>query len=135
MEMLSGGVSRRVADLEGDVTEGEALAVSQRLHREVGAGLVAVGDHRAGGCGQLEVSGQEVGVEVGLDHALDAQPVGPGVGEVPADVALRIDHHRPPGGGVTDEVAVERKAGEVVLAEVHGAHASFVNIFWTSASS
>ena len=36
-------------------------------------GALAVGDGCAGGRGELEVARQEVGVEVGLDHPLDAQ--------------------------------------------------------------
>ena len=102
-----------------DLAQREALAVGERLDGEVGLGDVAVGDDGAGGFGELEVPGEEVGVEVGLDHPLDAQAVGRGVGEVLADVALRVDHDGAAGGRVADQVAVERQAGEVVLAEEH----------------
>ena len=52
--------------------ERQELSVGQRLDGEVGLRAVAVGDDRAGRRGQLEVPGEEVGVEVGLDDPLDA---------------------------------------------------------------
>ena len=66
-----GRVARGVADLQGDLAERQPLAVGERVDREVGAGHVAVGDGGAGRLGQLEVAGEEVGVEVGLDDPLD----------------------------------------------------------------
>ena len=38
------------------------------------------------------MTGEEVGVEVGLDDPLDAQTLGGRVVEVATDVTLRIDH-------------------------------------------
>ena len=73
----------------------------------------------------------------GLTRLLDAQPVGLGFGQVLADVALGVHDHGPTGRLVSDQVAVERQAAELVLVEVHGAapQASFRNMDWRSASS
>ena len=86
---------------------------------ELGLGDRRVGDRGAGGGGQLEVAGQEVGVEVGLDHELDRQPLGLGVGEVLGDVALRVDDDGAPGRLVADQVRRVREAVQVVLVEQH----------------
>ena len=80
---------------------------------------VAVADRGAGVGGQLEVTGQEVGVEVRLQHLHDRQPVRLGVGEVLGDVALRIDDDGPTRRGVADQVARVGETAEVVLAEEH----------------
>ena len=114
-----GGVTGCVADLQHDVAELEALAVSQRIDRELGPRRVAVGDDGAGGGGQLQVTGEEVGVEVGLDDPLDTQPVAGRIVEVAADVTLRIDHDGTPGRLVADEIAEQRQAGQLVLTEEH----------------
>ena len=58
----------------------------------------------AGGLRQLEVTGQEVGVEVGFDDQFDRQAMLLGIGHVLGDVALRIDNDCAAGGFVTDQV-------------------------------
>jgi hypothetical protein len=117
METDSGVWPGCVADLEGDPAQLEALTVSERLHREVGCGDVAVGDGGPGRVSQLEVAGQEVGVEVGLDDSLDLQVECGRIFEVAADVALRVDDHRSSGGLVSDQVAEDRQARQLVLTE------------------
>ena len=114
-----GRVPRRVADLELDLTERQALAVGQgSIGKSADAALpyeiAAPVDF-----GQLEVTGQEVGVEMRLDDPLDRQPLGRGFVEVVADVALRVDDDSTPGRFVTDHVAEQRQARELVLLEVH----------------
>jgi hypothetical protein len=69
--------------------------------------------------GELEVAGQEVGVEVGLDDAVDAEPVRIRVVEVLADVALGVDDDGGTGRVVTDQVRGVGQAPEVVLPEEH----------------
>jgi hypothetical protein len=108
-----------VADLEHHLTQLDALTVGERLDRELGPRVGAVGDHRLGGRGQLEVAREKVCVEMGLDHPLDGQSGRPRVVEVAGDVALRIDHHRTPRGGVTDQVAEQRQARQLVLPKEH----------------
>ena len=51
------------------------------------------------------MAGEEVGVEVCFEYALDAQTETLRVGEVLRHVALRIDHHGAAGGLVADQVA------------------------------
>ena len=108
-------------DLELDVTERQALTVVERFDGEPGATgrCRAVRDDRARGLGQLEVAGQEVGMEVRLDDALDAQAGGRCVVEVLGDVSLRVDHHGTARGLVADQVRGVREAPEVVLLEEH----------------
>ena len=113
--MCPGGVH----DLQHHVPERDALAVGQRPDGEVGRRRRAVADPGAGGLGQLQVSGDEVGVEVGVDDSDDAQPVLAGLLQVHLDVAARVDHHRLPGAGVPDQVGGLGQAVEVVLREVH----------------
>jgi hypothetical protein len=86
---------------------------------EVNIGACPVDDRSAGGQRQLQVPGEEVGVQVGLDHQLDAQPRSRRVVQVLLDVAARVDHDRPPGGFVPDQVGRLRHAVEVVLDELH----------------
>ncbi len=89
------------------------------LDREVDVGTLAVRDRRSClGC-ELEVPTEEIGVDVGLDHALDAQAVGVGVVEVDLHVAPRIDDDGPARALVTDEVRRLGQAVQVVLHEVH----------------
>ena len=77
-----GRVTRRGPDLDDDIAERQRLTVGERLDREVGQSPFPVGDGRAGGGGELQVPGDEVGVEVRLEDPFDPQPVLLGVGEV-----------------------------------------------------
>jgi len=63
------------------------------------------------------VPGDEVGVEVPVDHPADGEPVGGSVNEVLADVAARVHDHRLPGAGVSDQVRRLRQALDVVPGE------------------
>jgi hypothetical protein len=83
--------------LDHDLSEGQRLAVAERLDQKVGHRPFPVSDDGAGGVGELQVSGHEVGVEVRLEDPFDPQPVAVGIGEVLRDVALRIDDHGPSG--------------------------------------
>nr|WP_308406722.1 hypothetical protein [Streptomyces sudanensis] len=112
----SGGVARGVEDLQVDLAEAQVLAVVQGVGVEVECGGGAVGDAGAGAFGQFQVAGEEVGVDVGLDDALDGQAVALGGGEVVVDVAPGVDHDGPAGGAVADEV---RGVGEAVEVEPH----------------
>ncbi len=114
-----GGVARGRHDLQHDLAEHDALAVGQRPAGVLGRGALAVADPRPGRGRELEVPGQEVGVEVGVDHAHDLQAVLGGVRQVLRHVAPRVHDHRLPGGLVPDEVRRLRQAVEVVLLEAH----------------
>ena len=99
----------------------DPVAVGERDDRELGPARrgTPVADGRPGPLGELEVPGQEVGMEVGLQDLHDRETVLGGVGEVRVDVALRVHDHRPSRAGVTDQVAGVRQALQVVLAEEH----------------
>ncbi len=99
-----GRVPRRRQHLEGDIPQMQLLPVAETIDREIDVGALAVRDRGARlGC-ELEVPAEEIGVDVRLDHALDAQAVSVGVVEVDLHVAPRIDDHRTARSLVTDEV-------------------------------
>ena len=113
-----------VAELEGDgvravVAERVALAVVDAHDLELGLGDRRVDDLGARRLGELEVTRQEVGVEVGLDDQFDGEAELRGVGEVLGHVALRVDDDGPPGRLVTDQVRRVRQTLQVVLVEQH----------------
>ena len=66
-----GRVPRGVAELQRHLAQRIALAVGDAHRLELGLGDRGVHDLRAGGLGQFQVAGQEVGVEVGLDDEFD----------------------------------------------------------------
>jgi len=63
-----------------------------------------VDDGGAGRRGQFQVPGKEIGVHVGLDDVVDAQPAGGRVVEVVLDVPPGVHHGRAPAGLVADQV-------------------------------
>lgn len=110
-----------LANLQRDLAEVDDRTVRVGRDRELGApfGSAAVADRGAGVRGELEMAGEEVGMEVSFQHVSDGEAMRLGVGEVLRNIALGVDHHGPASGGVTDEVAGVREAPEVVLAEEH----------------
>jgi hypothetical protein len=82
----------------------DPLAVPQRLDREFDLGVFAVADQRPGGGGQLEVTAQKVGVDVGFDDPFDAQAMFGRFAQVVIDVATRVDHDRTAGGPIPDQI-------------------------------
>ena len=104
----------------------QLLAVAETIDREIDVGALAVRDRGARlGC-ELEVPAEEIGVDVRLDHALDAQAVSVGVVEVDLHVAPRIDDHRTVRSLVTDEVRRLGQAVQVVLHEMHSVPAQLL---------
>mgnify|MGYP000034089173 CR=1 FL=1 len=63
--------------------------------------------------GQLEVAGEEVGVEVGLDDQLDRHAEFCGVGQVLRHVALGVDHHGAAGVLVAEQVRRHQETPQV----------------------
>ena len=112
------GVTGGLHDLERHAAEADALAVAQRADLELGLGG-AVADPGARLAGELEVAGEEVGVEVRVDDPDDRQTARRRVVEVLRDVTARVDDDGLSGRLVADEVGRLREAVEVVLAEVH----------------
>jgi hypothetical protein len=112
-------VSGSVAELQLDIAQRVTLAVLDRGEVVFRLGHRGIDDPGTGGLGQLQVPGQEVGVEVGLDDQLDGHAGGLGIGDVLADVPLRVDHHRPLSGLIPDQIRRVRQAVQVVLIEQH----------------
>ena len=108
-----------MAELQRHLAERIALAVGDTHRLELGLGDRGVDDLRAGRLRQLQVTGQEVGVEVGLDDQFDGQAQLLGVGDVLGHVALRVDNDCAAGGFVTDQVRRVGQAVQVVLLEDH----------------
>jgi hypothetical protein len=113
-------VARGLQDLEPHVAELDPIAVLQRDALELRLGPAAEVDRGPGPVAELDVARDEVGMEVGEEDVLDRVAARLGIGQVPVDVTLRIDHR----GGlrlfIRDHVRRMRQAGEVVLLDVHG---------------
>jgi hypothetical protein len=62
----------------------------------------AHGDPRVGRRSKFQMPGHEVGMEVGVDHSLDPQPVAVGIRHVVTDVAAWVDNDCATGRFVTD---------------------------------
>lgn len=105
--------------LERDVTERYPLTVAEAAELEVGVGDLAVADLGTGRACQLEVTREEVGVEVGLDHELDRETALGGRAEVLAHVTAGVDDDGTPGRLVGDQIRRLAQAVQVVLGEEH----------------
>ena len=116
---IDSGVSRRGQHLEIDAAEREMFAVAHRTNRETDPIRCrnSVDDLCTRRLGELEMTGEEVGMEVRLEHRFDRERHLASIREVLVDVAQRIHHHRPARRAVADQVARLRKATEVVLLE------------------
>lgn len=118
-----GGVARRLTELEHDagagVAQGDALAGADPADRELRLRGPAEHDLGSGRLRELQVSGEEVGMEVGLDDVPDVEALRLGLVQVRLDVAPRVDDRCHAGLLVGDQVARVREAVQVVLRELH----------------
>ena len=92
-----GRVAGRFERLESHAAEIDRVAVLQAEERVLGLGARAEADGRPDPIAELEVAGEEVGVQVREHHVRDAEVVLRGSREVLLDVALGIDDDRLPG--------------------------------------
>jgi hypothetical protein len=97
-------VAGRRPHFEPHPPEIDDLAVAELPNREIGRRRFAVADRGSRTRRELEVAGDEVGVEVSLDDVFDLQPRVSGVGDVSRDIALGVDDDRSLGRVVPDEV-------------------------------
>jgi hypothetical protein len=97
-------VSRRFECLQPDVPELDAIAVGERRERILRLCRGAEVNRGADAIAQLQMSGDEVGVEVRQQHVPDREAVLRCECHVLIDVALRIDHRGSPTGFISDEV-------------------------------
>ena len=108
-------VPRCRANLQFHLAQADALAMPQTADGELRLRRLAVPDGRARSIGQLEVTGDEVRMDMRLDHALDSQTMLLCICEIGGDVALRINDDGASGVLVGDEVGRVRQAAQVVL--------------------
>ena len=106
-------VARRLEDRQPHASEIEAVAVGHRRERELGLGLGAEMNPRAGAIAQLEMSGEEVGVEVRQEDVANLQAGLLGIGDVGIDVTLRIDDDGCAARWIADQVRRVREAVQV----------------------
>src|SRR5207302_7559738 len=112
-----GCVPGSLQEIETAVSERGRIAVADGAVRKRRAGAVAEVDGGAGLLREFLVSGDEVGVEMGLDDMLDAQAeLGRGL-QVNGDVALGIDDGRNATG--PDQVRGVGEASKIELFEDH----------------
>jgi len=110
-------VPGRLEHLDAHRAEADRVAVLDRAVRVHRAGAVAEHDGRAGALGQLDVTRDEVGVQVRLEHPLDGEAMRLRRIDVLLDVALRIDHGRL--AAAADQVRRMGKARQVEGFEHH----------------
>ncbi len=111
----------RLEHLEPDPPELDRLPVGERGEGVLGLGPRAQEDLGADPVAELQVAGEEVGVEVREEDMLDPAAHGLGVCEVLVDVALRVDHRRHARRSRRRQVGGVRQTAKVVLLENHAA--------------
>ena len=116
-----GRVARRLEELQRHLPHADLVAVLDGNVRELRAGLLAEVDLRARPLGELAVAGDEVGVQVRLDHVPDAQALRLRRLDVDVDVTPGIDDGRL--AVRADQIGGLRETAEVELFEFHGSAA------------
>ena len=114
------GVAGSLKDLQAQPRELKGVAV---LHGEEGVlrlGARAEMDGCAATIAQLQVAGNEVGVEVAEKDMPDFEAEFFGVGQVLLDVALRVDDDGGRTGLVSEQIGGVGEAAQVVLFQNHG---------------
>ena len=114
-----GSMSRRLERLQPYLAELDDVAVAQRVHLVLGPGGVPEVDGGADAIAQLEVTGDEVGVEMRQEHVGDAKAALVSEREVLIDVTLRIHDGGDAGLLVAHEVGRMRQALQVELLKDH----------------
>jgi len=113
------GVPGRLQRLDAHVAEIDDAAVANRRERVFGVGGAAEIDRGAGAVTQLEVAGNEIGVEVGQKDMGDAQAVIRSERQVLIDVALRIDDRGQGTPLIANKVRCVRQAVQIELSQDH----------------
>src|SRR5699024_4996106 len=117
------GVARGVAGADGDVAQGDLVAVVQVCGRETVLPVLAafagnVG-RGSGGRGQFAGAGEEVGMHVGLGDGGDAHSLAVRQLQVFGDVATGVEYERDAAGLTADEVA---RLGQVLVVDAFQVH-------------
>ena len=114
-------MTRRFEHFDPHVAELERIAVPHRHERVLRLRRAAESNRRAGAIAQLEVPGDEVGVEVREKDVADGELVLAGVGEIAIDITLRIDDDGAASDFVADQIGRMRQATEIELLQQHAA--------------
>jgi hypothetical protein len=112
-------VARRGDRTQPHLTEVDLVTVGQAGEGVFGGRLGPEIDARAGAVAQLQVAGQEIGVQVRQHDMADGQAVLGGIGQVLLDIALRIDHDGLLRLLVGHDVRRVREALQIELLEQH----------------
>ncbi len=113
------GMAGSFEHLQAQPREVQGIAV---LHWHEGVFRLGAGaemDGRAATVAQLQVAGDEIGVEVGEENVADLQTKCFGVGQVLLDVALRVDDDGGGTGLVSEQIGCVGQAAQVVLFQNH----------------
>ena len=105
--------------MQAQSREVESIAV---LHSDEGVFRLGAGaemDGRAATVAQLQMAGDEVGVEVGEKDVADLEAKFFGVGQVLLDVALGVDDDGGRTGLVSEQIGGVGQAAQVVLFQNH----------------
>ena len=95
------------------------VTIRQGLERKLRLSARAEADRRADLITQLEMSRDEIGMEVGQDRVANLEPLLLRIGDVLVDVTLRVNDRSDPASLVRHEVGGVSQAAEVVLREYH----------------
>ena len=115
LDSVAGGLEH----LQTQSREAESIAV---FHGDEGVFSLGAGtemDGRAAAGAQLEVTGDEVGVEVGEKYVANLEPRFFGVGQVLLNVALRVNDDGGRTGLVCEQIGGVGQATQVVLFQNH----------------
>ena len=113
------GVAGGFEDLQAHAGEVECVAVVHGDEGVLGDGAGAEMDGGAAAIAELEMAGDEVGVEVREEDVADLEAECVGVVEILLDVALRVDDDGGVAGFVAEKIRGVGEAAEVVLFQDH----------------
>src|SRR5262245_10669734 len=113
------GMTGRLEDLQTHARKIERIAILHRNERVFRLSVGAEMDRRAEPVAQFEVTGYEVGVEVGEEDMPNAKAEFLGVGNVLLGIALGIDNNGSGAGLVSEEVRGVGQTLQIVLLEDH----------------
>src|SRR5215469_11825470 len=109
----------RFEDLQAQARELERIAVFHRGEGVLGLRAGAESNRGTAAVAQLQMPGDEIGMEMREEDVADGEAELCGVGQVLLDIALRINDDRSSAGLVSDEIRCVREAAQVVLLQNH----------------
>src|ERR1700719_1732552 len=120
-----GSVAGRLQNFQANASEFQNVAVVKRGERVPGFGRRAKINRCAYAVAQLQMPGDEIGVQMGQKYVFDLESVLSSKRNVLVGIALGVDDGSRRGGLVTDNVRSVRQAREIKLLKEHAAQSSF----------